>query len=708
MKISSRTKNIIKILLESDDYIVTEKIAQKLEVSSRTILRELKKVEKWLQKNNFILEKKKGTGILLDADPKEKSRIRELLEIESVDRHFSPEERKMIILSELLKDQRPNKLYAFTRLTNVSEATISHDLDEIENWINKYQLELIRKPGLGVYIEGSERNIRKASINLLYQNFELEEIMLLLQDKYSDEKNEKEESLRKNISKNRLLNLIGLDTINLLDTFIKDLENKLDYRMADDSYAALMVHLAIALKRIKDGDQITINEKVLKEIKNNSEFLIAAELIKSISAAFSVEIPEAEIAYVTMHLMGSKGRGGIYSDQISMTDDYRLVYITRKMIEKAEIELGIYLEDDEELLIGLVRHLEPTINRIKLNLDIRNPLLEEIKEKYAELFEVSKKCAEILAEKEEIEVPESEAAYIAMHLGSAVERKRKPQQKYRAAVACTSGIGASRLLASRLSKEFNNIEVSSLISALDFDNQELEDLNLDLIISTVAIPKSKLPVIVVSPLLNEKHQQQINDFLISHQAKKHSKKGEITLKEKLDMINKYNQGILEVLNNFDIYKDYQFSSVEKLIQDAAALLTDEEEKTKKIKKDLKSREEKGSTVLEHNQIMLLHCQSGAVNELYFSIIIPKNEFEILDENEKKVRIKVVVLMAAPLKGSTQGREVLSEISHLLIENKDFINSVKSGNQEEIYYGLAEHFDYFLQQKSTVKYHKEEN
>jgi len=704
MKISSRTKNVIKILIENDDYIVTDQVAKKLNVSSRTILRELKKVEKWLKRNDINLEKKKGTGIRLNCSQADKIRIAEILEFEAVDKHYSPEERKMIILSELLRDQRPNKLYAFTRVTNVSEATISHDLDEIEGWVEAYELKLIRKPGLGVYLEGRERDIRKASINLLYQNFNLEQILLLLQDKYS----KKEESLRKNLSKNRLLNLIGLDTINLLDNYIKKLEKKMSYQLADDAYAALLVHLAIALKRIKDGEEITINHQILKKLKGNKEFVIARELVSSIAEAFKVEIPEAEVAYVTMHLMGSKGRGGIYNDDISMTEDYHLVNITRKMIEKAEIELGIYLEDDEELLIGLVRHLEPTINRIKLNLDIRNPLLEEIKEKYTKLFEVSKKCAVILSEKEGIEVPESEAAYIAMHLGSAVERKRKPQQKYRAAVACTSGIGASRLLASRLSKEFENIEVTSLISTLDFDNQEIETLNLDLIISTVAIPESKVPVIVVNPLLNEKQQQEINDFLLNHQAKKRSKTEKITLKEKLEMINNYNQGILEVLNNFQLANNYKFKNTKSLIKDAAKMLTPETEKSEKIEKDLSSREEKGSTILKHNQIMLLHCQSQAVRELHFAVIRPKVSFKILAENGNDSEIKIVVLMAAPLNGSTQGREVLSEISHLLIENKDFINSVNSGSREEIYYGLAEHFDYFLQQKSTVKYHKEEN
>jgi mannitol operon transcriptional antiterminator len=65
-------------------------------------------------------------------------------------------------------------------------------------------------------------------------------------------------------------------------------------------------------------------------------------------------------------------------------------------------------------------------------------------------------------------------------------------------------------------------------------------------------------------------------------------------------------------------------------------------------------------------------------------------------------------MAVPMHRSEQGREVLSEISRLLIENEEFIKSVNSGDKNEIYFELAEYFDRFLQEKSTMEYHKEEN
>ena len=59
-----------------------------------------------------------------------------------------------------------------------------------------------------------------------------------------------------------------------------------------------------------------------------------------------------------------------------------------------------------------------------------------------------------------IEIPESEIGYIAIHIGAAMENEGKLEGRiYRVAVACASGIGTSRLLTTRLQKEFKVIQV---------------------------------------------------------------------------------------------------------------------------------------------------------------------------------------------------------------------------------------------------------
>lgn len=706
MQISFRTKEILNILCNRNDYVTVKSIARGVGVSSRTILRELDKAKIWLKKNGYYLDKKKGTGIRLDYTEQEKITIKNLLHLESVEDYYTPEERRFVILSELLRKQEAVKLYSFTVLTNVSEATISNDLDEIEKWVKSYNLSLIRKPGLGVYLKGAEKDIRQASINLLYENIDQKEIFRLIQENIFDEN----KLNRDYFSKNRLLGLISNDTINILGDFIRKVEASIGYQLADDSYVALLVHLAIALERISNGEKIIINSNLLDQLKETNEYIIASGLIKTISQAFSLKIPDAEIAYVAMHLRGSKGRGAFYNSDISMTEDFRLVKLTRKIIELAEINLGIYLEDDEKLLVGLVRHLEPTINRIKLGLDIRNPFVEEIKKHYSKLYSASRLCASIIEKSEKIKVPESEIAFIAMHLGAAVERKRKkPVLKYRIAVACTSGIGASRLLASRINKEFENIEIVDLISTIDFDEESLRKINVDFIVSTVPITFSKIPVIIVNPLLTDKHQEKINDYIETHQVgqKKYKlKKNKLSLKDKLAIINNYNQSILEVLDNLSLINNYRFRDINNLIIDLSKILLRDSNEQKIIQEDLKNREEKGSTILEHNHIMLLHCRSKAVDELNLSVLLPEKSFKIRKKTSSQIEIKVVVIMVAPLDCSQQALEVLSEVSKLLIENERFLQAIHSGNEEEIYFELDNYFDLFYQQKSKMKYQEE--
>lgn len=50
---------------------------------------------------------------------------------------YSPAERQNIVLSHLLKSQEPIKLLTLAKLLNVTEATISNDLDKLETWIKR-------------------------------------------------------------------------------------------------------------------------------------------------------------------------------------------------------------------------------------------------------------------------------------------------------------------------------------------------------------------------------------------------------------------------------------------------------------------------------------------------------------------------------------------------------------------------------------------
>lgn len=60
-----RTRDILKLLLAEKNFQTTAELAEKLSVSSKTISRQLSKVEEVLNAVGLRLEKKSGSGLII-------------------------------------------------------------------------------------------------------------------------------------------------------------------------------------------------------------------------------------------------------------------------------------------------------------------------------------------------------------------------------------------------------------------------------------------------------------------------------------------------------------------------------------------------------------------------------------------------------------------------------------------------------------------
>ena len=168
-RLTLRQKKIIELLISLDtgNAVTIASIAKDLEVSPRTILREIPNIETWLDENDFNFIKKPGVGLMIDETLENKELILELLEVENIVKTYTKDERKRIILYELIINREPLKLVYFTSCLKVSEGTLSSDLDEIEEWLQKFGITLIRRQGVGIFLEGEEESYRKVLSELL-------------------------------------------------------------------------------------------------------------------------------------------------------------------------------------------------------------------------------------------------------------------------------------------------------------------------------------------------------------------------------------------------------------------------------------------------------------------------------------------------------------------------------------------------------------
>ena len=112
------------------------------------------------------------------------------------------------------------------------------------------------------------------------------------------------------------------------------------------------------------------------------------KLLLNYRARFQIEIPEAEIGYITMHLQGAKLRQN--EGELLEASNLQTVMQAKKLIQCMEDATGYDLMNNAPLLEGLVTHLKPAIYRIQQNMGITNPLLQSIRKDYEELFQIVK------------------------------------------------------------------------------------------------------------------------------------------------------------------------------------------------------------------------------------------------------------------------------------------------------------------------------
>ncbi len=93
----------------------------------------------------------------------------------------------------------------------------------------------------------------------------------------------------------------------MIEQQIEAMKENLPFTIADSSYIALVIHLALAIERIVQGEAIHLMPNIYKRFVQRKN-MKQQKNRKKLEEVFHVVIPEEEIGYITMHLMGAKLR----------------------------------------------------------------------------------------------------------------------------------------------------------------------------------------------------------------------------------------------------------------------------------------------------------------------------------------------------------------------------------------------------------------
>lgn len=672
---SPRLGQITLNLLMQDSPVSVKYLADSVGVSKRTVQRELEYIESSLKKYNLSFQSKAGTGVWIEGDKSDKDKLTALLMADDTLDVSNKDERIKKLILELLKESEPQKLFYYANMLGVSEATVSNDLDEVSKWFDKFKISLVRKQGFGIYLEGKEKSYRKALTAFI------DEYTSSYKLTQNDKNSMRESNLIKlieNKSSKNIYSLLDTDIMKRVISCLINLNNEQIANLTDSSYAGLVIHITIAINRIMHNEIIEPDSRLDEDIEHDRDYSLAMVIASSLEKEFNIEIPEIEVTYICLHIRASKMQNPSSSQKSSRKNT--LVSLVYEMIEAYDPDISYILEQDDAFIDGLIAHMQPTLVRLTNGLAIRNPLLDQIKSDYPDIFEKCKKVTAILEEKLNLKVPESETGFLAVHFGAAVVRLEQNNLSKRTVyigVVCASGIGISRFIKTKLEKVFGNRVSIETYGKGDIDLNAIK--RTDFFVSNINIDvPDGADIIFINPLITDSDIKNIDANIRKYEITPDKTEDGLDFYNQLDLVHNLTAQMKKILNNFKIVSISNDIDFEKYLDILKDKLINSDDNEETILSDIIAREKIATQVFPEMGFALFHTKTSGTKNINMSVCISNNHDSFKDEYFKDINCIITMLLPDD-EHLNMNRKLLGFLSEMLIEDPAFLDVLKNGD-----------------------------
>ncbi|MBU5266994.1 BglG family transcription antiterminator [Virgibacillus proomii] len=501
--LTTRMRVILKKLMLVDSPLTGRFLANLNKVTTRTIREDIKKLDDLVKKHGAEIETVISKGYKLTIYNREYFRefLKDVVKNErkkgQIIYHL-PQDREEYIIRRLSTSKGYVKLEQLADELYVSKSTVQNDLKQVKEILKEYSITVQSRPNYGLKLQGEELKLRFCMAEYIVER---------------DKNTEKQTFHSMLVSRHK-------KAFTIIHNIIIEHIIFHNISMSDISINNLLIHIVIAYERIKNGNYVVFPSNELRQIVNQYEFAVAKKIVEDVETQLHIQFPDVETAYIAIHLLGTKmlfkpNHHDVLNEKLIASD---ILIIVKKMLEKIDDEYHLGIKYDKELIIALGLHLKPAINRYKYGMNIRNPLLQDIKKKYPLAFEAAILAGLVIEEMTECKINENELGYIALHIGAAMERKSFNIEPKRCLIVCASGFGTAQLIYYKIKSEFRDslhiVGITELYRIKKYNSNDI-----DLIISSVPIEAEiSIPVVQVNAIIGDSDIQKISNFVKDQQS----------------------------------------------------------------------------------------------------------------------------------------------------------------------------------------------
>ena len=444
------TKRQIEILLNLfsnlDAPVSLQVFTDQFHLSLRSIQTDIAEIKETIKEHGLYIENNKNC-ICMSITNQETANIfmNSIIQDYNLNQFFEDQSSRIsYIISRLLDSNDYLKSADLADEMYISRSQISNDIKLAKNMLSSYHLTLISKPYYGIKIIGKENDIR----NYIIQ--EKLKIKNLVCDEITHSFNSHEH----------------IDDIN--NIVIKILTHS-HYIISDIALQNLILHIVTAVNRIKSGHLIHMDSLNISPVYAHV-IEISKNILEKCADIYNFEFNDDEIFFLALNLYGKRE----FDKQEFITDEINnLVFLGLYKIKEI---FGLDFTSNLNLRISLGLHILPLLTRINTNMQLRNIMTFNIKQKYTLAYDLASTFTNTIIPSDK-KILDDEIAYVALHFVNYID-ENSPQKKKRMLIISSLRRSETILLQNNILRNFPSIKEVKIISKNSLSTTNVNNYNV--------------------------------------------------------------------------------------------------------------------------------------------------------------------------------------------------------------------------------------
>lgn len=470
--------------LLQNETLPQDELAQRLSVSTRTVRADITALNELLLHYGAQFTLSRGSGYqLVINDP---LRYQALEDSAPKAQHIprTAADRIHFLLVRFLTSAFSIKLEDLADEWFVSRATLQGDMAEVRERFQRYQLTLETRPRHGMKLFGSEVSIRACLTDLLWE--------LTQQGALNPQLSE--EALTPGVPER-------------LEQILQETLTRHQIRLTDVGERFVCLYGAVVVRRVSEGYPLV--DFSADDVAHNVRDA-ARELANAMQQLADKPLAPAEEEWLCVHLAARQVQD-VDPGTISADDDEALVNYILRYINQ---QYNYNLLNDDQLHADLLTHIKTMITRVRYQIMIPNPLLDNIKQHYPMAWDMTLAAVSSWGKYTPYAISENEIGFLVLHIGVGLERhynigyQRQPQ----VLLVCDTSNAMVRMIEAILQRKYPQLEIAATLSQREYEQRQ--EIAEDFVISTVRISEKDKPVVTIAPFPTDYQLDQIGKLVL--------------------------------------------------------------------------------------------------------------------------------------------------------------------------------------------------